>query len=433
MDPHRPPLSLALPRTFTLWTLAALAAGFALGALAHALEWASLIGLAAGLEPLGTLWVNALRMIVIPLVVASLLCGLADHDGARMLGKLGAWSFGLFVAFLLAGTALTLLLAPLLFGAFGLAAGAFGAAASAGAGGVAPAEPFHLLDWLAGMVPANPFRAAADGAILPLLVFTTLVALALQHASDGAREALLPLARGVREVMFVLMGWILRPAPVAVFILALGIGAREGGGIAGAVGIFIAVVCVLLAVFTLLLYPLTSVAAGVGPVGFARAAAPAQTVALSTRSSLASLPALLAGAERGLGLPRTVSAFVLPLAVATFKPNSSVSSLTKMMFLAIAYGIDLDPARIATFVTASLMLSFGSPGVPNTPGSVTRLPAYLAAGIPLEGVMLMSAVDAIPDLLKTVLNVTANLSVAAIVARHAGTPEPVAEPAPARS
>jgi len=147
-------------------------------------------------------------------------------------------------------------------------------------------------------------------------------------------------------------------------------------------------------------------------------------VAVGTRSSLASLPALIQGAEGGLGMPRPVSGFVLPLSVATFKVNTSISSVTKFLFLAAAYGIDLDLPRVVTFVVASLMLSFGSPGVPTAPGSVTRLPAYLAAGIPLEGVVLLSAVDAVPDIFKTLLNVTADMSVATIVARW-GAPAPV--------
>jgi Na+/H+-dicarboxylate symporter len=406
--------------SFTLRSLAGLVAGFGLGAIAHAgsVEWLQVTSV--WLEPLGTLWVNALRMIVIPLVLSNLVLGLADHADGRGLGRLGAWSFGLFAAFLLFGTALALVLAPPLIGMFPLEPGVFAAGAPALSVPV-PTAPgpgeFSLLTWLLGLVPVNPFKAAADGAILPLLVFTVLGALALQRAAPASREALLPFARGVSDVMFVLMRWILRPTPFAVFILAFAIGARAGAGIAGAVGLFIALVCALMALYGLLLYPITSLAAGISPARFARAVAPAQTVAVGTRSSLASLPALIQGAERGLRLPAHVSAFVLPLAVATFKVNTSVSSLTKFLFLAVAYGIELDAARAVTFIVASLLLSFGSPGVPTAPGSVTRLPAYLAAGIPLEGVMLLSAVDAIPDIFKTVLNVTADLSVAAIAAR----------------
>jgi Na+/H+-dicarboxylate symporter len=408
--------------SFTLRSLIGLGAGFALGATAHALPVPALSSAAEWLEPLGTLWVNALRMIVIPLVLSNLTLGLADHEGGRGLGRLGAWSFGLFAAFLLAGTALTLLLAPPALRLFPLEPGAFAQvapvtpepAAAAGAPG-----GFRLLEWLLGLVPVNPFSAAADGAILPLLVFTVLVALALPHAAPATRAALLPFVRGVSDVMFVLLRWILWPTPYAVFVLAFAIGARGGGGIVGAVGLFIVLVCALMALYVVLLYPITALAAGVSPGRFARAVAPAQTVAVGSRSSLASLPALIQGAERGLGLPRAVSAFVLPLAVAAFKVNTSVSSLTKFLFLVAAYGIDLDASRVITFIVASLLLSFGSPGVPTAPGSVTRLPAYLAAGIPLEGVVLLSAVDAVPDIVKTMLNVTADMSVAAIVARRA--------------
>jgi len=405
--------------SFTVRSLIGLGAGFALGAVAHAVPVPALQQFAVWLEPLGTLWVHALRMIVIPLVLSNLVLGLADHEGGRGLGRLGAWSFGLFGAFLILGTVLTLLLAPPALRLFPLEPGAFARvapavpdSAAAGVGG-----EFRLLDWLLGLVPVNPFAAAADGAILPLLVFTVLVALALPRTAPATREALMPFVRGVSDVMFVLLRWILWPTPFAVFVLALAIGARGGGAIAGAVGLFIVLVCVLMAVYLLLLYPLTTLVARVAPGRFARAVAPAQTVAVGTRSSLASLPALMQGAEEGLAMPRRVSALVLPLAVAVFKVNTSVSSLTKFLFLVAAYGIELDASRLVTFIVASLMLSFGSPGVPTAPGSVTRLPAYLAAGIPLEGVVLLSAVDAIPDILKTLLNVTANMSVASIVSR----------------
>jgi Na+/H+-dicarboxylate symporter len=413
--------------SFTTRSLIGLGAGFALGALAHAAELSALQQAAQSLEPIGTLWVNALRMIVIPLVLSNLVLGMADHDGGRGLGRLGAWSFGLFAAFLLAGTALTLLLAPPALRFFPFEPGAFARVAPPVVGAARAAEGaggFSLLQWLLGLVPVNPFEAAAEGAILPLLVFTVLVALALPHAAPATRAALLPFVRGVSDVMFVLLRWILKPTPYAVFVLALAIGARGGGGIVGAVGLFIVLVCALMTLYLLLLYPLTALASGVGPGRFARAVAPAQTVAVGTRSSLASLPALIQGAEGGLGMPRPVSGFVLPLSVATFKVNTSISSVTKFLFLAAAYGIDLDLPRVVTFVVASLMLSFGSPGVPTAPGSVTRLPAYLAAGIPLEGVVLLSAVDAVPDIFKTLLNVTADMSVATIVARW-GAPAPV--------
>lgn len=410
--------------SFTVRSLIGLGAGFALGAIGYAGPVPLLQHAAAWLEPLGTLWVHALRMIVIPLVLSNLVLGLADHEGGRGLGRLGAWSFGLFGAFLVAGTLLTLLIAPPALRLFPLDPGAFAQAAppAAAPAGVPAGGEFSLLDWLVGLVPVNPFKAASDGAILPLLVFTVLVALALPRATPATREALMPFVRGVSDVMFVLLRWILWPAPFAVFVLAFAVAARGGGAIAGAVGLFILLVCALMALYLLLLYPLTALAARVSPARFARAVAPAQTVAAGTRSSLASLPALLQGAEQGLGMPRRVGAFVLPLAVAIFKVNTSVSSLTKFLFLVAAYGIHLDTARLVTFVVASLMLSFGSPGVPTAPGSVTRLPAYLAAGIPLEGVVLLSAVDAVPDIVKTVLNVTANMSVAAIVTRWGARP-----------
>jgi proton glutamate symport protein len=178
-----------------------------------------------------------------------------------------------------------------------------------------------------------------------------------------------------------------------------------------------------------LLYPLAALLGRVSIARLAHALAPAQIVAASTRSSLASLPALIEGAERRLGLPGPVTGLVLPLAVATFKLNRTVSSTAKLMFLAHVYGIPLDPGQIGVFVATVLLISFSTPGIPSA-GTLTTLPVYLSFGIPIEGILVLNAVDAIPDIFKTVLNVTGDMSAAAMVARFAGTPAVAPSPQP---
>jgi Na+/H+-dicarboxylate symporter len=134
------------------------------------------------------------------------------------------------------------------------------------------------------------------------------------------------------------------------------------------------------------------------------------------------------GADKRLGVPTEVGSFVLPLAVSAFKVNRTISSPLKLLFLAHVYGITLDPGTVALFIPTVMLLSFSSPGIPSG-GFLVTMPFYLAAGIPVEGIVLLKAVDAVPDIFKTLVNVTADMSVATIVARFVGMPAGAAAPA----
>ena len=229
---------------------------------------------------------------------------------------------------------------------------------------------------------------------------------------------MLAAAHAVAEIMAVILRWAFVVMPIGVFALCFPLAARTGPG-AGAVGTYVVLESALLVACTLLLYPAVAVAGGVSMARFARAVWPAQAVAVSTRSSLAALPSLVDG-NGTLGLAASVTGFVLPLSVASFKLNRTVSGGVKLLFLAHAFGIAISPAQLVTFLASMLLLSFSTPGIPSV-GTVRSLPLYLALGIPIEGVLILNAVDAIPDLFKTILNVTGDLGVAAFVARWAGT------------
>jgi len=168
---------------------------------------------------------------------------------------------------------------------------------------------------------------------------------------------------------------------------------------------------------TILLYPFTAVAGRVSIPRFAKAVAPAQLVAVGSRSSLASLPALVAGGQQHLGLPPSATGFVLPLAVASFKLNRVVSGPVKLLFLAHVFQLSLGLPQLAAFLATEIILSFSTVGIPSM-GSVRSIPAYLAAGIPVEAVLLLNAVDTIPDVFKTLTNVTADMSAATILSRR---------------
>ena len=214
----------------------------------------------------------------------------------------------------------------------------------------------------------------------------------------------------------VLVGWILKLLPLGVFALSAEFAFRIGVRATGAIAFFVVLLSGILLLVTVLLYPVTAMFGQTSLARFARAVAPAQAVAVSTRSSLASLPALVEGGQKQLDLPDSVTGFVLPLSVAAFKLNRAVSGLVRLLFLAHLFRVPLGPAQLASFVATQLIMSFSTAGIPGV-GSIRSLPAYVAAGIPIEGVLMLNAVDTIPDIFATLANVTADMSVATILSR----------------
>jgi len=408
--------------------LVALGAGLAGGAAIAATGSAPLLRAADGIAPVGTLWVNAIRMTVIPLVVSLLVTGVASAADLKVIGRLGGRTLLVFGT-LLAGTAILIVpLAPSVFGWLPsegaarppLPAGAAEAAGQIASSGAAPG----LAEWLISLIPVNPVAAAADGAMLPLILFTLLLALAIARSPAGAHDTLLRFFQALGEAMLVLVRWVIAVAPIGVFALVLPLAARGGAAIAGAVGFYIVAYSVACLLVILLLYPVAVLAGRVPVRRFARAALPAQLIAFSSSSSIASLPALVEAADRGLGLPERVSGFVLPLAVSTFKLAAPVSWTVGALFVGWFYGIPLGVGELATVAFASIFLAFAAPGVPR--GAFLMLtPLFLAIGLPAEGIGILIAVDAIPDLFATVLNVSGDLVAAVLVARgssESGTP-----------
>ncbi|MDQ6887160.1 MAG: dicarboxylate/amino acid:cation symporter [Gemmatimonadota bacterium] len=404
----------------TAQVVAALALGLVLGIAASHTQSAAVVATIDALATIGVLWVNAIRMTVVPLVVALLIVGVARSDTA-VVGRLGLRAGLLFVALLAASAAYAIVVVPPVMRGLRLDAGATAALrASVAAGTSQTAAQLRELPgfatWLVGLVPANPIRAAADGALLPLVIFTLLFAVAIARIDVERRQSVLRLFEGLADAMLVLIRWIIALAPIGVFALVVPTAARLGVAMAGALGYY-AVALVLLCVgFMALLYPLTAVAARL-PLGrLARAALPAQAVAVATSSSLASLPALIEGAERVLAVPPAVSGFVLPLAVSSFKISSPIVKLTGALFLARLYGVDLGVPQLLSLVAIAILLSFSTPGVPHG-WLLVLAPALASVGVPPDGVGLLIAVDTLPDLAATTLNVTGDLAVAAILGK----------------
>ncbi len=393
--------------------LAGLVAGLVAGIGVWWSRDAMLLAAVSTVEPIGALWVNAIRMTVVPLVVSLLVSSIASGSVGSV-GRIGGRALVLFAVLVAGGALLTAVAAPPLLSLGSFDSDTFAFAREAAQATEVELPPFR--EWIVGLIPANPVKAAADGAMLPLIVFTVIVALAVGRLGTDHRTVLVGFASAVSRAMLVIVEWILLVAPVGVFFLVLPLAARVGVDLIGAVGVFLLVACGLVTVALVALYPIATLAGGVSLRAFARACAPAQAVAFSTRSSLASLPAMLDAAGRDLRLSPKVSGIVLPVAVSMFKFASPIARLTGTLFVARLYGMELGVIEIGIITAAIAGLSFYSPGVPSG-GLFIIAPVYMALNLPVEGIGLLIAVDLIPDMFITTANVTADMTVATVLAR----------------
>jgi proton glutamate symport protein len=399
--------------------LTALGAAFAAGVAISLSGSGRLLSAADSIAPIGTLWVNAIRMTVIPLVVSLLITGVASANDVKAIGRLGGRTLIVFLSLLVGVAMVAIPLIPSLFALLPnggpkppLPAGAAEAAGQIVSGG--PGQTFG--GWLTSLIPSNPIAAAANGQMVSLIIFTILLALAIARSPEQTRTPLLGFFQALGDTMLILVHWVILAAPLGIFAMVLPLAAHAGAALAGAIGFYIAAYTISCLAVVLLLYPVVAIVARIPIRDFARAALSSQLIALSSASSIASLPALVESGERGLGLSTRVTGFVLPLAVSTFKLAAPVSWTVGALFIGWFYGVPLHARELATIAFAAVFLSFAVPGVPR--GAFIMLaPLFLAIGLPAEGIGILIAVDAIPDTFATILNVTGDLVAAVLVAR----------------
>ena len=260
-------------------------------------------------------------------------------------------------------------------------------------------------------------KAAADGAMLPVIVFSVLFGVALAGVTAERRDAVLRVTQGIADAMQRLVAGILELAPFGVFALAVPLASKLGLAAAGAVIAYIVLVVLLtILIGVVLLYPVGIIAGSMSPQAFVSFCAPAQAVAFASRSSLAALPAMVESGERA-NLPPVVSRFILPLAASVFRIGAAVAMPVGVLFLARLYGTTLSPAQLASVVFTVILSSFAVPGVPG--GSIIAMvPVLAAVNLPIDGIGILLAVDTIPDMFRTTENVTGSLTLAAVLRRQ---------------
>jgi proton glutamate symport protein len=401
-----------------LLVFAGLIAGLAAGALIRA-EAPQFTPIGEGIEAFGGLWLNTLRMTVIPLVVSLLITGIASVADAGKTGGLVLRAILLFTVLIFFAATYSVI-ATNSFLSFWPVDREAAASFIAGVGdqAVNVREPPTFASWLQGLAPYNPVKAAAEDGVLALVVFSVFFGFATTRLAPPMRAQIVNFFRAVSEAMIVIVHWVLLAGPVGVFALALGVGLHTGFGAAGTLAQYVVIVTSVTAGITVIAW-LIAITIGGQPIGrFTTAATPVWAIAASTQSSLASLPAMLDAALRGLRIPASVADVVLPLAVAIFRFTSPVANLAVVFFVAHLYGIQPTPLQIAGAVFVAYAMSVASVGLPGQVSFIASIaPICLAMGVPTEVLGILIAVEVFPDIFRTLGNVTGDLAATSILAR----------------
>jgi Na+/H+-dicarboxylate symporter len=403
--------------------LLSLLAGLLLGILASrgGDGWREPLVQAANL--VGGLWLDALKMTVIPLIVALLINGICGGAEAARAGGIAARAVAWFLAFYvfsalfggLGMQALTALFPLPVEGAQALRAGLAGVDQAA----TAAAVP-SVADFFKTIIPPNPIAAAANDQILPLVFFTVVFAFALSRIDRGKRRGALAFFEAVADAMLIVIGWVLWVAPLGVFALSFTVGAGAGGAALGAVAHYVVLISILGLAITAIGYLIALLVGRMRPRAFFQAMIGPSVVAISTRSSLASLPAMLTAARR-LGVDEGKADILLPMAVALFRATGPAMNVGVVIYVAHWLGVDVTPWGFAAGVAVATMASIGAVSLPGQISFVTSIaPISIAMGVPIEPLALLIALETIPDIFRTLGNVTLDVAVTGAVARQEG-------------
>ena len=410
-DPAQP-VELVTIRLPVWWTFGGLVAGLFAGLLladTSALEQMLMVT-----EPVGTLWLRALQMTIIPLVAALLVLGISQMAQAAKAGAVARRMLLLVFGVLVVSGLLSAIFMPMLLAAFPIPEAASSMLLSSA---VEKQDVPGIGEFVKSLVAPNLIAAAAETAMLPLTLFFALFAVAISRLPSDQRRTLTGFFHALANAMLTIIGWVLWVAPLGVFALALGVAARSGGGAFATLAHYILTVT---AMGTLVLvggYVLAVVGGRKSPLAFARAMIPAQAVAVSTQSSLASLPAMLDSAKR-LGLRDATADFVLPLAVAIFRATSPAMNMAVAIYVAHLAGVELTPLALLAGIGVAFIISVGSVSLPGSISFVISIgPIAIAMGVPVEPLALLVAVEMLPDIMRTLANVTMNVAVTSTVDR----------------
>ena len=395
--------------------LIALVTGLLLGILAAAQLPEIGDKLAYWLDILGSLWLNGLRMTVVPLVVALLITGIVKSAEAARAGPMAARTVTWIVTMMMLSAAMGAILTPFFLSLWPMPEASAAALRSALTTAPAVAEQPGLRDFIVALVPTNPISAAANDSILPLLIFTMVFAFAVTRLAQGPRAQMAGFFEALADAMVIVIEWVLKLAPIGVFALAFVVGARSGLAALGAVAHYIVTVSMVGIVVGGFAYAVAVFAGKIKFAEYARQIAPVQAFAVSTQSSLASLPLMLKKAE-ALGVRESTAGLVLPMAVALLRVTGPAMNLAVALYVANWFGIKLDAFDYGFAIFIAALTSMGAVSLPGTVSFVTSIaPICLALGIPVEPLALLIAVETLPDIFRTTGNVQMDVALATAI------------------
>ena len=376
---------------------------------------------AAMFAPLGTLFIQLIKMLVVPLVAVSIISGAATLGGSRSAGKIGVVSIG----YILLTTVISIVIAiaaGLIFkpGA-GLSAEGIGAINAASAATEATATTPGFWQTVIGMIPSNPIQAFAEGNILQIIVFGLFLGFGVAALQQDRREKVVTGLNYILEALIWCIGKVMLVAPIGVFGLMAEATGTFGFDVLLKVANLLWVDLLAVLVMGLAVYPMTvALLSKVRISDFFKAMMRPQIIAFSTASSMATLPVTMAACDN-MGVSKQCSGFVVPLGATINMTGNAIYYTLVAIFFAQFYGIELTMVHyVAITVTASL----GSIGQAGVPGPTLMVVAVLvSAGIPIEGLPLLYALDRVFDMIRTVLNITGDAACAVVTDRFAGERE----------
>ena len=360
------------------------------------------------LDVVGRVFVSLLKLLVVPLVLVSLICGASSLGDSARMGPIAVKTMGLYLATTAIAVSVALLFASL------VDPGAH--VEMPGAANFHPMPPPPLADVLVDMVPSNPVRAMAEGKMLQIIVFALLVGYAIARSGEQGRR-IGSFFRDMEAVIMKIVEILMEVAPYGVFALLAKLFATMGlGAILNLAAYFFTVLAVLLfhalVVYGLLLRGLS----GLSPTMLFRKMRPVWAFAFSTASSGATLPVTLNTVERRLGVHNSVAGFSIPLGATINMDGTAIMQGVATVFIAQVYGVELSMVALLSVVVTATLASIGTAAVPGV-GLITLSLVLQQAGLPVEGIALIIGVDRLLDMVRTAVNVTGDVTVSVIVAK----------------
>lgn len=366
---------------------------------------------AASIKPIGDLFLNGIRMLIVPLIFVSLVSGVTSLRDMSTMGRLSIKTLSLYLGTTAVAIMIGLALAMIFKPGVGIDLGA--------AQAVTVAESPSLISTLVALVPANPVAAFAQGNVLQIIVFAILFGLAITLGGEAAKPVK-KFMDSLAEVFYKFTGIVIAFAPYGVFALVTWVAGTYGLELLAPLAKVIGVVYLGCLIHAVVVYAgLIKFVAGLSPVRYVQGVIEPAIVAFSSTSSAGTLPVTMMSAERNLGVSRGVSSFVLPLGTTINMDGTALYQGVCALFIAQAYGIDLSLAQYATIVLTATLASIGTAGVPGA-GLIMLSLVLTSVGLPLEGVAIIAGIDRILDMARTSLNVVGDCAVAVVVAKSEG-------------